>query len=235
MTTLKERLVALSESVDALDEDDPVMNRLIEMMNRLVLQRPLTDDEKDAYRKQVLKMIPPRFNNYKKDCPLKIHYRDVVDEKADAIVAQSICHGICTSQTSTTPCLNAFDFDARDPQLVLLEFDHWLERDAIYRELRRSLDVIQIPQSFLDQYPNAVDDPMGYVLKNFKDPCATILQRDIYNMLYDLLNLPLLIDDLYGSNIYIRCKACHTASKSPANHPAIIQGRYLLHPTEEKL
>jgi hypothetical protein len=233
MTTLKERLLTLSEHVDALDQDDPVMNRLIDMMNRMVLHRPLTDYEKNAYREKVLKMIPPRFNNYKKDCPLKIHYRNVVDEKADAIVAQSICNGICSSRVPTTPCLNAFDFDTRNPQLVLLEFDHWLERDAIYRELRRSLDEIQIPQDFLDKYPKAVDNPIEYILKNFKDPRETVLQGDIYNMLYNLLNFPLLIDDLYGSNIYIRCNACHTASKSSANHPIINQGRYLLRPTED--
>jgi hypothetical protein len=230
MTTLKERILALSDNVNDLDDEMvSKMNKLIDMMERLALYKPLSDEEAAIYRKVVAKMIPPRFNNYKKDSPLKLHYRDVVDDKVDEIVAlsqqtSSICSGVCTPQLATAPCLNAFDFDARDPQLVLLEFDHWLERDAIYREISRCLKEIVIPQTFIEQYPGASD--VGYVMKNFEDPIRTVLQRDIYNMLNDLLNLPLMIDDLYGSNIFIRCKACHTACKSSANHPRMTEGRY---------
>lgn len=228
---LVERIMTLTESIVLLDENDERREQikpLLDQIEFVLKEKVLSEDQQNDYFQRLDKMIRPRFGNYKKPCPLKIHYRSKVDGKILELVEKGYfpCSGTCSSQESSIACTNNLIFDPLKTDLVVLEFDHWLERSAIYEEMKKSLEKLVLTKEFLKECPLAENDT-AYVKKYFRDPPTNARNKAIYKLVDSQINLDLYRDDLYGSNIIVRCKLCHNACKSSSNHPLLIEGRYL--------
>lgn len=228
---LLERIRILTDSIILLSESDKRREQielLLDQIEAVLNQKLLTKEDQEEYFRRLDKMIRPRFGNYKKPCPLKIHYSSKVDGKILELVEKGYfpCSGTCSPEEESIPCRNNLIFDPLQTDLVVLEFDHWLEKSEIYEEMRKSLENLILTEEFLSQFPLAQYDP-AYVKKYFRDPPANARNRAIYKLVESQINLDLYRDDLYGSNIKVRCKLCHNACKSSSFHPSIKRGRYL--------
>lgn len=227
---LLDRIGELGDLIKELEIGDEKREKVIMLLDQIeftLKEKVLTDSEKQEYFERLDKMIRPRFGNYKKKCPLKIHYSDMVDEKIHDIVSAGYypCQGICSPLIKCSPCRNNLVFDPLVSDLVILEFDHYLEKSQIYEEMERQLTKIVYTEEFLQQCPLAQNDP-GYIKKYFKDPQTNERNKAIYKLVNEQVNLQLYKDDLYGSNITVRCKLCHNACKSHTHHPSVQAGRY---------
>lgn len=227
---LSDRLGRIMYQITELEVDDERREKVMQLLDQIeftLKEKRLTYLEKDEYFVRVEKMIRPRFGNYKKKCPLKIHYSDMVDEKIHEIVeaGYSPCKGTCSPVMESIPCRNNLIFDPLVTDLVVLEFDHYLEKSQLYEEMEKQLGKIVYTEEFLKECPLAENDT-GYIRKYFKDPPTNQRNRAIYKLVNQQVNLQLYKDDLYGSNIKVRCKLCHNACKSSVNHPQVEEGRY---------
>lgn len=231
--SLGERLRELADRIDEASGDElKELEGLITLLERIVLNEVqiMSDEEDVAYKMRVRKMIPPRFANYKKQCPLGVHYHGMIDKKVDDLVEWGYCPclGTCSPTKKAIPCRNHLLFHPLESDLVILEFDHWLERSDIYSEMKRSLYQIKMTEEFLAICPHAIDDPVTYIKKYFLDPPTNETNGAIFKLVSEQIDLNLYRDDLYGSNIVVRCKLCHNACKSSTHHPQMNEGRYLL-------
>lgn len=232
--TLNERMERMKDSLAKLEATDArmdAMEKLVLEMENLFIDKKeeivLTEGEKELYRIKLNVLLPSRFNNYKQKSPLPIHYRILINDIIEKMLDKGKfeCSGISSSTDPVSQkCPNQFRFTPNN--LVLLEFDHWYERSDIYQEIEKAIEEIIGCREYLENFPNAQNAPVSYLKTNFSDPPKNKLRREIHEFISLRINLNLIRDDLYGSNIYMRCTLCHSACKSSNFHPTLQRGRY---------
>lgn len=219
-----------------------------------------TDDEEgvDAppqhcRSQEALNIIEGRFNGYSKQIrknTVGVHYNDIHNAKHgypkrdlrrelwERLKPGVFCNGACDDRCPDSVvfdgksveefglkiALNKFEFDhTYDQKYIKISYEAAFER-AVRRGAPEAADCEEITQW-----------NMTYVKSNavrFSMVLNTPLRRAIAIILRRFINLPLLLEDLYGTRIQFRCPQCHTQGAKDQTHIAYSETRYYLTPQQ---
>lgn len=219
---------------------------LVNDMTRCIGPRVLTENELRSTRNALSRMIQPRFNNYKMgtkqktlrigNATLRVHYRSYLDQKIDEMCAilgrgESIyCSGISSVENKIGLCKDYSRLDPHDLRPEEFILDHWLEQVNINECMADNLNTIYERDLKENVLPDLYTPRI--IKAHYHEPYTGKISITALIGVYlsTRINLEKYRDDLFGSNLILRCHTCNKASKSPKMHPEPEPDRYLLPP-----
>lgn len=238
---LLEELDRLRAVVERNEEDDsPELRRALVQTRGLASSLVLVPPERRELiriAKKVADSLSTRCNNYKNGtiakgvqikppATLRVHYAVHVAARTETLcdVLQTgrlvPCCGVSTRRCTVTVCGHGTALDPHSLRMELLRLDHWYTQDHIATSMLHCLQqVCERPGA-----PYTAEECM----RRFTDQPRDRLQREMKNHLEQHLDMAKYRDDLFGSNLYLRCATCDKESKTTLNHPLLALNRYLL-------
>jgi hypothetical protein len=204
-------------------------------IRQLFRLRPLDERERIRLRKKIQTTLRTRSNNYKMgtvvqgvrggQATLKLHYAEKVRQKLDQMcgvlyAGQPLpCSGVSSPDAPRGVCASMSLLDPHNLAMESFHSDHWYEQDSINRAMLEALgDVCEGEQRFT----------VAFVRAHLRDPADSDASRDVLAFLQPRVDLERYRDDLFGSNLYLRCTACTKLCLSSRLHPQAGIDRYLL-------
>lgn len=216
----------------------------------------LTKELKKVLRTRYIRVffnvLTSRCNNYKNGIKqqgrqvkmaavLRVHYGDQVNKLVTGLVEKMkdgssvMCVGCSKQETPiTSMCESCVVLDPRDINMEQFSLDHWYEQEKVNAEMKRYIEHLgnnpkDFPavQEFIEKHgAQMLHGFASYVSQYYEEPAESELQKEIGIMLTKVINMDQYRDDLFGSNVYLRCKTCDKISKPAKFHPDVPKGRY---------
>lgn len=224
-------IVKRIEMGDISKEDkDKLLNSYKEIKEIEIIYKPLNKTEKDDLKRELRTIMQPRFNNYKNGTKkadgaiLKVHYSQRIIKTINFLVQKMIdgspyyaCCGVCTPDNPNGICKhNEFLKPRGDTNIFNFVFDHFIEQNTINLEMKYCIEQL-LKENPIKTYikDNSVppDEFVDHCKKNYKVYTEKKPQNEISKLLDHFLDLRRYENDLYGSNLYLRCRKCDTESK----------------------
>ena len=216
--------------------------------------------EEDRRRDWRNRWVQPKFNGYKTKAFVGWGYTErgkdaVLDRFATREYA---CPGTCIAGTksglSVSGCESALSlevgtrtYDEVKGELGSWEFDHVYRRKDVESSMRSALRQTvgrkDVGGWFDTHDPNVIGDDMrtlfvkehGFVgtpeRKPFKKNYSAGSEfESLQKLILQYLDVDRYADDLYGSNLVMRCVVCHSAGRSADRHPPFDSQRYVRTP-----
>ncbi len=216
--------------------------------------------EEDRRRDWRGRWVQPKFNGYKTKAFVGWGYTErEKDAVLDRFVYRKYaCPGTCVAWTksglsvggcgsSKTLNVAGETYDAAKDRLGSWEFDHVYRMADVENSMRsalhRAVDRKDARGWFVTHNPNVIGDDArtlfakehGFVgtpeRKPFKKQFSAGSEfESLQKLILQYVDVDRYADDLYGSNLVMRCVACHSAGRSADRHPLYEPDRYVRNP-----
>jgi hypothetical protein len=246
---IAKNLVLISEKVKTMSNQDleKIFYHITEIESLL---KPPKELEIISLKKELTRILQPRFNNYKngtmKDnvvmrppATLKVHYKHQLTQRVKNMITMFLkedkihCCGISSPTNPISKCSKYSHIDPRHLNLHQFTLDHYIEQDSINKSMENCLRLLVVHKKeevdeFQKKEGKSEEEIISFLKRNFKEPPKTYLQVNVFNFINNNIDLNLYKLDLYGENLYFRCVDCNKESKSRKKHPNISETRYLI-------